>query len=206
MARGVRENAGRKIVTEKKRILRQQARSILAGILPAKVAESSRRAVEILRAQRVWTEAGAVLLYAPLQRELDVWGLFRDAATSGKIVGLPRFDADKGSYIPAQADEKTLISGAFGALEPPSAAPMIKSLDFILVPGLGFDLQGRRLGRGRGFYDRILSEAPVGSVKCGIAFDEQILSEIPAETHDVSVDYIVTPSRWLICRGQAPAR
>lgn len=193
-------------MTDAKKILRQQARSILAAIAPSKIAEDSRRAVEVLRAQKVWNTSQSVLLYAPLPREVDVWALFRDAAKAGKTVALPRFDESKGSYLAAQAHEKQLISGAFGALEPPLSAPIIKALDFILVPGLGFDSQGRRLGRGRGFYDRILAEAPVGSVKCGIAFDEQILSEIPAETHDVSVDFIVTPSRWLICRGQAPAR
>jgi 5-formyltetrahydrofolate cyclo-ligase len=189
-----------------KQILRQEARALLSSFSPEKIRDDSVRACQLLRDQSIWRNAKSVLLYAPLQRELDIWDLFREATRSRKIVALPRFDAATGTYVAAEAAENALISGAFGALEPPSGAPIIKPLDFILVPGLGFDSQGRRLGRGRGFYDRILSEAPVGSVKCGIAFDEQILSEIPAEAHDVSVDFIVTPSRWLICRGQAPAR
>jgi 5-formyltetrahydrofolate cyclo-ligase len=65
----------------------------------------------------------------------------------------------------------------------------------VLVPGVAFDLRGRRLGRGKGFYDRLLADA--GGLKCGVAFDEQIVTEIPVEPHDVSVDCILTPTRWI---------
>jgi 5-formyltetrahydrofolate cyclo-ligase len=70
--------------------------------------------------------------------------------------------------------------------------PLAK-FDLVLVPGMAFDLHGDRLGRGRGFYDRLLAEA--SGVKCGVGYDFQLLEKIPAEPHDAKVDFIFTPSR-----------
>ena len=190
---------------EQKFELRRRAREILKSIPPETRAAAGEKLRDIICAQTVWQNSRAVLLYAPLPNEPDTRPLFRAAKSESKLIALPRFNPATGTYVAAEADEATLVAGAFGALEPPSGALIIKPLDFILAPGLAFDSQGRRLGRGKGFYDRLLSEAPVGCVKCGVAFDEQILPVIPAEAHDVSVDYIVTPSQWLDCRGQTPA-
>ena len=65
--------------------------------------------------------------------------------------------------------------------------------DLILVPGVAFDLSGHRLGRGKGFYDRLLANAR--GVKCGVAFDEQIVKAVAAGTHDIRMDFILTPTR-----------
>ena len=70
-------------------------------------------------------------------------------------------------------------------------------LDVVLVPGVAFDLGGRRLGRGAGYYDRLLTG--VRGTTCGVAFDEQISGELPVEPHDVHVNCILTPTRWLSC-------
>jgi 5-formyltetrahydrofolate cyclo-ligase len=64
-----------------------------------------------------------------------------------------------------------------------------------LVPGVAFDLHGRRLGRGKGFYDRLLAD--VRGKTCGVAFDEQIVREVPVEPHDSDVNCILTPTRWI---------
>jgi 5-formyltetrahydrofolate cyclo-ligase len=80
------------------------------------------------------------------------------------------------------------------ALAVRASAPLNR-LDFILVPGVAFDLHGRRLGRGRGFYDQLL--ANVRGRTCGVAFDEQIVRDVPIEPHDVSLNCILTPTRWV---------
>ena len=79
--------------------------------------------------------------------------------------------------------------------EPASGCPEIplEKFDLILVPGVAFDLSGNRLGRGKGFYDRILAEA--SGIKCGVCHDFQLLEKIPAEPHDAKVDFILTPAR-----------
>ena len=69
----------------------------------------------------------------------------------------------------------------------------LNKFDLILVPGIAFDLNGNRLGRGKGFYDRILAEA--SGIKCGVCHDFQLLEKILAEPHDAKVDFILTPAR-----------
>ena len=93
-----------------------------------------------------------------------------------------------------------MVSGRFGVREPGADCPLISlnQLDLILVPGVTFDLTGHRLGRGKGFYDRLL--AGFCGHKCGVAFEAQIVAAVPAEPHDVLVNSILTPTRWHLCR------
>lgn len=72
-------------------------------------------------------------------------------------------------------------------LEPPYH---LANPEWLLVPGVGFDLQGARLGRGKGFYDRYLADKDVLSI--GLAWSEQIVKKIPVEEHDFHMDYIIT--------------
>jgi 5-formyltetrahydrofolate cyclo-ligase len=71
----------------------------------------------------------------------------------------------------------------------------LNRLDLVLVPGVAFDARGGRLGRGKGFYDRLLSA--VNGTKCGVAFDEQIVDAVPVGPLDVLVNCILTPTRWI---------
>jgi 5-formyltetrahydrofolate cyclo-ligase len=146
----------------------------------------------------------AVLFFAPLPDEPDVTTLIDEALRTGRKVALPRFRPDSAIYEAAQiASRNDLRSGRFGALEPVAGCPSISlnQLDLILVPGIAFDLTGRRLGRGKGFYDRLLAE--VRGHKCGVAFDVQIVAGLPEEPHDVRIDSILTPSRWQLCQRAA---
>ena len=88
-----------------------------------------------------------------------------------------------------------MVTGQFGIREPAARCPEIplSRLDLILVPGVAFDWHGRRLGRGKGFYDRLL--AGTRGVKCGIAFDEQMVNEVPAGSLDARMNFMMTPTR-----------
>jgi 5-formyltetrahydrofolate cyclo-ligase len=87
--------------------------------------------------------------------------------------------------------------GQFGIREPLATCQEVElnRLDFVLVPGVAFDLHGRRLGRGKGFYDQLLPA--VRGQTCGVAFDEQIVCEVPVEPRDVHLNCILTPTRWI---------
>jgi 5-formyltetrahydrofolate cyclo-ligase len=74
-------------------------------------------------------------------------------------------------------------------------AQPVNKLDLVLVPGVAFDLHGRRLGRGKGFYDQLL--ATVRGTTIGAAFEQQVVREVPVEPHDVYLNCILTPTRWL---------
>ena len=70
-------------------------------------------------------------------------------------------------------------------------------IDLVVVPGVAFDAAGRRLGRGRGHYDATLAGLPAGAARIGLAFELQLVPEIPEEPHDVRLDAVVTEARVL---------
>jgi 5,10-methenyltetrahydrofolate synthetase len=104
-----------------------------------------------------------------------------------------------GRYLACQITNITedLSHGQYGIREPGGHCIAIPSnrLDLILVPGVAFDAYGRRLGRGKGFYDQLLES--VRGTTCGVAFDEQIVEAVPVEPHDVYLNCILTPTRWI---------
>lgn len=162
-------------------------------------AAASRAALDRLLARSEWQAARTVMCFAPLPDELDLWPLAARALAEGRRLALPRFDPAVGAYEAAHVEdlERDVAVGAFGIREPLATRPRIplNQLDFVLVPGLGFACDGRRLGRGKGYYDRLL--ASIHGTACGVAMDWQVLDFIPAEPHDKRVDCILTPTRWL---------
>lgn len=89
-----------------------------------------------------------------------------------------------------------LVTGAFGIPEPHAGTEPfpIRHLDLVLCPGLGFGRDGSRLGRGGGFYDRVLAACRADTEIIGIAFDSQLVPRVPVEPHDIPLDRLVTPS------------
>ncbi len=186
-------------VQDNKVALRRRIRAELKRVMPAQRVAASGRARALLQQQAVWRQAKSVLFYAPLPEEPDLWPLLSDALGAGKTIALPRFVPEDNSYIACEVREpaRDVEPGRYGIREPVERCAEFPSnrLDLILVPGVAFDLHGRRLGRGKGFYDQLL--AVVRGTSCGVAFDEQIVGEIPVEPHDAELDCILTPTRWI---------
>ncbi len=185
-------------LTRTKTALREQIRTRLKGISEVQRVDFSRQVCGRLQAQEVWQTAQSILLYSPLADEIDVSPLFAQARAAGKGLSLLRYDSTANGYQPfwVQDPNLDLGPGYFGIREPkPHCAPCpLNQLDLVLVPGVVFDLSGHRIGRGKGFYDRLL--ALFSGIKCGVGFDDQVLEEIPTGLHDVSLNCILTPSRW----------
>ena len=165
---------------------------------PVEREAASRHACSRLEQQPLWQKSKAILFYAPTLGEVDVWPLLVDSLEAGKAVFLPRYSTEEKTYVACQVTDavRDLRTGQFGIREPHDACAKISSnrLDLILVPGLGFDFDGHRLGRGKGFYDQLLTE--LQGTTCGVAFDQQIVSRVPAEPHDMRLSCILTPTRW----------
>jgi 5-formyltetrahydrofolate cyclo-ligase len=182
-----------------KAALREEIRLKMEGISLKERAAASRELCKRLRKQTVWKSAGSILFFAPMADEPDIWPLLVEAIKLGKIVTLPRYLPRTKTYIACRVlnAETETEPGQFGIREPNArtAEVPLNQLDFVLVPGVAFDLNRRRLGRGRGFYDRLLAE--VRGVTCGVAFDEQIVERTPAAPHDVVLNCILTPTRWV---------
>jgi 5-formyltetrahydrofolate cyclo-ligase len=184
----------------------QQAKAALRAKMAAELkklnaTERTALAIEacaLLEQQAVWRSAKALLFYAPLADEPDLWRLLEDSLATGKTVALPRFQPEQDAYVACLITrvDADLQTGKFGIREPRGSCPIIplNRLDLVLVPGVAFDLDGHRLGRGKGYYDRLLAETN-GST-CGVAFDQQIVSQVPSEPHDVRLSCILTPTRW----------
>jgi 5-formyltetrahydrofolate cyclo-ligase len=185
--------------TETKATLRQEIRGKLNAMAPDQRAALSGRACALLQRQAIWEKTALIFFYAPLPEELDIWPLVGDAIAAGKTVALPRFDDSTQRYVACEVQDlaRDLREGQFGIREPGAHCIAVppNRLDLVLVPGVAFDLQGRRLGRGKGFYDQML--AAVRGTTCGVAFDEQIVESIPVEPHDIHLNCILTPTRWI---------
>lgn len=150
--------------------------------------------------QDFWRNAKTVLLFAPLANEINVGPLLKESLAQGKVTALPRFDLAAQHYVAARITdpERDLASGAFAIPEPAAHCEKIEmsQFDLVLVPGVGFDRLGSRLGRGGGFYDRLL--AGFTGVKCGIALDEQIVDTLPVEEHDARMTFVITPTQVIV--------
>jgi len=186
------------IVAEQKAVLRRKLREEAQRHSAAERAAASHDLCELVHAQAPWRTAKAVLFYMPLPGEVDIRELMNLAFLEGKSVALPRYSVEQGRYLPCQVGDvsTSLCAGAYGIAEPSVECPIAdpNRLDLLLIPGVGFSFNGRRLGRGKGHYDRLLAE--VQGQKCGVAFDWQVTVEVPAERHDILLNYIVTPTRW----------
>lgn len=186
-------------IREAKAHLRRQLKARRKASPADDQATASRAALDRLLGRPEWQAARTVMCYAPLPDELDLWPAVAQALAAGRRLALPRFDPTTGAYEAAHVEdlERDVAVGAFGIREPVAIRPRIplNQLDFVLVPGLGFACDGRRLGHGKGYYDRLL--ASIYGTACGVAMDWQVLDFIPAESHDKRVDCILTPTRWL---------
>jgi 5-formyltetrahydrofolate cyclo-ligase len=155
-----------------------------------------------LKKQSFFQNASAVLFFAPLPNEIDLWPLLEESLPE-KIVALPCFDFENKFYTSRRIKNLhiEIVSGKFGIREPAASCVEMPPDDFglILVPGVAFDLNGNRLGRGKGFYDRLLQK--IHCKKAGVCFDAQLLEKIPVEPHDAKVDFILTPSRCVAVGG-----
>ncbi len=208
MARGIGRRSEEKqnmtaALNKQKAALRKQIHAVLQNIPPPARAAASGQVRTQLKEQTLWKDAGSVLFFAPLPDEVDVWPLLEETLTGGKITALPRYDSANNDYIACRVQnlQTEIGPGQFGIREPKVGCTEIplERLGLILVPGVAFDLRGGRLGRGRGFYDRLLPE--IRGFKCGVAFDEQIVNEVPAGTLDVRMDFILTPTRLIKIDG-----
>lgn len=193
-------------IFDTKRDIRREARDRIRPFTEEIIRKLSLAAVQILSEQPAWKNAQRILGYLALKDEIELSTAIKSALTAGKTIALPRYIPEQNSYCAALLPQKesfaSLSFGRFGILEPPPAAPTLplNQLDFVLVPGVAFDASGNRLGRGKGFYDRLLAETNNSCIKCGVALEEQLVAAIPSEPHDISMNFILTPSRWIVCK------
>jgi 5-formyltetrahydrofolate cyclo-ligase len=174
---------------------------------PALVAAGDTLAQQIcdhLFAEAAFTAAATVALFAALPDEVPTRPLFEALARAGTSRLLPRV-ASGGRLVFARVERwEDLRPGHFGLLEPPESSPVatLGEGDVAIVPGVAFDRSGRRLGRGKGYYDRTFpaNDAPQ-PLLVGLAVEAQIVEFVPCASHDRAMDAIVTERAFQWARG-----
>ena len=159
--------------------------------------EKSNSVIKKLRNSLEFQNSKTVMFYVAMPEEVDTIPLLEEALHKKRNVAVPWLDQKTKSLIPVQiGDSKNdLVPGAYSILEPRAELvhPFeVSRLDLVLVPGIAFDRQGHRLGRGKGYYDRFLKTLPPHVTCFGLAFDFQIFKSVPTEDFDVSVGRVIT--------------
>ena len=148
-----------------------------------------------------WRAAKSVLAYFGFGSEVDTLPFLEATLAQGKMLALPRIHkATKSLRLYRVADlDADLQAGPWGIMEPKARDDRVvevRELDFVLMPGLGFDAQCNRLGYGAGYYDSLFGAALVQGIalppRIAGAFDCQVVASIPAGEHDLPVDAVIT--------------
>jgi 5-formyltetrahydrofolate cyclo-ligase len=152
-----------------------------------------------------YQKARTVALYAPIRGEVPTRDILIAALADEKVVCYPLSHVH-GRILSFRAitSESELEPGRLGVREPNSASELVPvdQIDLFVVPGLGFTRDGKRLGRGGGYYDTTLRAASARSRRVGLAFSDQVVGVLPTNQDDVDMDLVVTESESLrgLCR------
>ena len=190
------------IAQEKIGVRQRMIAKLKALSLPEARAKSAAICHRLAEVHELWG-VNAVCGFISFGVEVHTHDLVRGFLAERKHVSVPSFDPVGQRYICSELKhfETDLAEGLMGILEPKHSAirPVRVDIpDAWLVPGLAFDEKGNRLGRGKGYYDQLLRNAR--GVKVALAYDFQVLNEVPAEAHDVRMDFIVTETRVVQCQ------
>ncbi|MDO8340336.1 MAG: 5-formyltetrahydrofolate cyclo-ligase [Candidatus Burarchaeum sp.] len=164
------------------------------------VEKKSAAIMERLFALPEFRKAKTILFYAAKKDEVQTLEMIQKALDMGKTVALPITVVEGKNLVLAEVRNLSRLSeGAFGVLEPMDYVPVKpEEVDLVIVPGVAFDVHGDRLGHGMGYYDKLLKQMP-DALFIGLAFEFQMVEDIPEEEHDVSVHKVVTEERVIGC-------
>lgn len=179
----------RKTSMDKKQLRKQIRERKKEFSLPEKI-ELSRPVFEKIEKEELFKEAKVVLLYYSMDDEVYTHD-FVEKHYKTKTILLPCVDGDDLILRQYLGIESMKAGEQFGILEPVGKEfNDLEKIDLMIIPGVAFDKEKNRLGRGRGFYDRLLKT--VNATKIGVCFDFQIVEQVPTEDFDVKMDVVIS--------------
>lgn len=187
-----------------KKDLRQSLRQAVDAIPADDLHHRSFQACNRVAESAAYCRSDVIMVFLSLPKEIDTTSLVLRAWRDGKRVLAPKVNWDQRRMLPIEivslADN--ISEGAMGLREPVEGSPFpIEQINLVIVPGLGFDCQGNRIGRGKGFYDRFLGHEGWQGVSCGLALEDQVVEHVPTGEHDVPVDMLVTDAAIRVFRS-----
>ncbi len=153
-----------------------------------------------VRSLPVFASATVVAFYYPLPSEPQISELIdAEQGRMGKQVVLPGFGNGGPPLGPSGVSWAGiwLAPGPLGLEQPTGPAVSTEDVELFLVPGLAFDRLGFRLGRGKGYYDRLLAQRAPTAFVCGLCFEDDLIARLPHAAHDVPMDCLITPREIL---------
>lgn len=187
------------IVTEKKQ-LRLHLQSQLRELSETQRRQKSRKACTNLTSTGAFKDAAVIMMYLPLPHEVDTSAAILHAWKLGKTVVVPKISWTQRHMIPVVINslETGFSTEVHGLKNPVTGVPIpLEEIGLVVSPGLGFDRNGNRLGRGGAYYDRFFSSPQLQTVRCGFAFQQQIIDVVPVTEHDRQLDMLVTDEEVL---------
>jgi len=190
-------------VSEKRR-LRKEIREQLKALTPASREEQSQRICGLIEEHPLWQKYKCILGFYPFREEVNLLPLYKKGLQHGKELYLPRMEGEKMDFRPCD-DLNSLEANSFGIFEPPARAPLFRDTKecVMLLPGLLFTTQGKRLGWGGGYYDRWLQvrreSSRLPGILAGIAYREQLRAALPVDSWDIAVNHLVSPDGFIPC-------
>jgi len=180
--------------------IREDISQLISALSESQIAEKTRAIEARLFEFANFLEAKIALLYVNGEYEVQTETIIKRSYNYNKIVVLPAFKPEKFKMDLMKVDNfaKDLVPGPRTVLEPDATrcktVPM-ERIDIAIIPGLAFDEKGGRIGSGRGYYDRLIPKLAITTRKVALTFEEQIVSQIPMESHDKHIDIIITDKR-----------
>jgi 5-formyltetrahydrofolate cyclo-ligase len=184
--------------------LRRELKKRLKSLPPESFTHEGARAAVLIKKLPLWETYTTLLLFLSAKTEIDTAPLLEAALGDKKRVFAPRIQGDDLVFCPVRCAAGPWEEGPWGIREPREAGAELSPADFpalIIVPGLGFDRQGNRLGRGKGFYDRFLAALEGEGLvfkTLGLCMEAQVVPEIPVEPRDKKMDGVCTGGRTAI--------
>jgi 5-formyltetrahydrofolate cyclo-ligase len=190
---------GASVPSEKKR-LRREMKAMLSELEAASFSAAGATVARRLVSSPAWSAAASVFAFLSMDREIGTDDVCRASLKDGKLLFLPRVEGSDLSFRSCRDLSGPWSEGPFGIREPLPDAPLADLLRspgpvLVVVPALAFDAAGRRLGRGKGYYDRFLrSLRSLRADACavGIALRCQVLTKVPVGDEDEAVDLLLT--------------
>ncbi|MGE5174566.1 MAG: 5-formyltetrahydrofolate cyclo-ligase [Betaproteobacteria bacterium] len=177
-----------------KKEIRKKVLAARDGIPPEQRSSKSREIEGRLFSLSEFKSARIIMFFASFRSEVETGPMIRRALAAGKRVILPKVKGSALELFEIKDFDKDVSPGIWGIPEPRGLLPAkLDEIDVIVVPGAAFDERGNRLGYGAGFYDKLLSS--FNKMTVAVAFDVQIVPNIPTDSHDVPVKKIVTEKR-----------
>jgi len=184
--------------------LRHQLRSRLVEMTAEQRSEQSRKACQHLIGIEQFQRAGVIMIYLALPHEVDTTAIILHAWQKGKTVAVPKVSWQQRHMIAVAIStlETDFSTSYHGVRNPTTGLPMpVEDIDLLVAPGLAFNENGDRLGRGGAYFDRFFACEQLRADKCGLAFSQQIVESLPMEEHDKKVDLLVTDEGVIYCKG-----